>query len=229
MNNKTRLVRIILFVVFVLPLLVFGFLYLGTEQVFDSVPYEYHLVEGGDTVFHGISTFEFQEPDGTPITPEDLKGHITILSFFSTQDVDKVTTVLFGNLKRVYDNIEWELDPPYRFVSVNMGDSLAEVAAFSQDLEVDKENWKIVTGSQEDIYRLATQGLVIPDFIRHTPGSEPFTAQTIALLDKEGKVRRYFVGTDLGEERKLQEDLIAMLRLEYPEEAERMRLNRSEQ
>ena len=32
-----------------------------------------------------------------------------------------------------------------------------------------------------------------------------------------------FIATDLGQERKLQEDLIAILRIEYPEEIERMK------
>ena len=45
------------------------------------------------------------------------------MSFFSVDDDSlSKTTVLFGNLMRTYDNIDWEDDPRFLFVSVNTGD-----------------------------------------------------------------------------------------------------------
>lgn len=229
MAKSNTLTKVIIFITFIVPGLIFAFLYLGTEQVFEDFPYEYHLIQEGDTVFHTYPSFSFQDLDGNVLGPDELKKHICIVSFFSVHDDSmKRTTVLNGNLRRVYDNIEWEKDPPFRFIAVNMGDSLSDILAYEKKLEVDRQHWTIVRGSQEDIYRLATQGFVIDDFVRKRPGDAPFTGQTIAFVDKEGFVRRYFVATDLGQERKMQEDLIAILRLVYPEEIERMRLRRQE-
>ena len=223
MNKQTKLGRLVLFLVFILPLLLFAFLYVGTKPVFEGVPYQYHTIEGGDTVFHELSTFGFRESGGEMLRREDLQGKIVIIDFFSTRDSAKVTTVLHGNLKRTYENVNWETDPPYLFLSINMGDSLADLQAYVEEMEIDSRHWKMVQGSQEEIYRLATQALMIPDFVRHRPGNPPFTAQTVAMVDKDGLVRDYFVATNLSEERKMQENLIALLRLEYPEDLKRIR------
>lgn len=224
MANSSKLTKLIIFITFVIPPLIFAFFYLGTNQVFEEFSYEYHLIDKGDTVFHTYPSFAFQDLEGNPVGPEELKGKVCLVSFFTVHDDSfKRTTVLNGNLRRVYDNIEWEKDPPFRFISINMGDSLPDILRYEAEMGVDKKNWTILRGSQEDIYRLAMQGFVMDEFATKRPGDEPFTAQTIAMVDKEGFVRRYFVATDLGQERKLQEDLIAILRLVYPEDITRMR------
>lgn len=219
--EKGRSVRWILLVVLALPATIFAFLYLFTEQEFDRVPYQYDLVDNGDTVFHRIPDVVFTKLDGDTIRTADLAGKIVLIDFFTVrEDSQKLTTVLHGNLNRTYKNVAWDEDPPFLFLSVSTGDNREELQAYQDSRpEADPAFWPVVTTSQEDLFTLG-DAFQIPSFGRRQPGGIPFTAQTAALIDKKGFVRKYYVATDLQEERKLQEDLITLLRLEYPEDLE---------
>lgn len=210
----------ILLLVLALPLCIFAFMYLLTNQNFDHVPYQYDLVENGDTVFHRIPDVVFTDLDGKTFTSQDLRGNILYMDFFTVrQDSQKLTSVLHGNLQRTYKNVMWDREPPLRFISVNTGDDLDEIRAHQLSLEAEAPGWTFVTVSQEDLFRLG-DAFQIPAFGKRAPGGTPFTAQTVVFIDKEGMVRQYFIGTDLQQERKMQEDMITLFRLEYPEDLE---------
>ncbi len=221
--GKNRSATRILLIVLLLPLLVFGFMYKFTEQNFERLPFEYDLVENGDTVFHRIPDDVFNDVSGETFTSEDLKGNLVFIDFFSVrEDSLKLTTVLHGNLRRTYNNIMWDREPAIRFISINTGDDLDEIEAHRASLEAEAPGWRFVTVSAEDLQRLG-DAFQIPAFGKWSPGNPGFTAQTVPFLDKEGFVRKYFVGTDLAEERKMQEDIISIFRMEYPEDLEESR------
>lgn len=223
--EKNRSPIIILLVVLLLPIVVFTFMYTMTEQNFERLPFEYDLVENGDTVFHRIPDVVFTEISGDTFTTSDLSGNLVFVDFYTVrEDSLKLTTVLHGNLKRTYDNVMWDRTPPIRFVSVNTGDDLDEIAAHKESLEASAPGWQFVNVSDDDLRKLI-DAFQIPAFGKWTPGEKPITAQTVAFIDKEGFVRKYFLGTDLAEERKMQEDIISIMRMEYPEDLEDSREN----
>ena len=208
----------ILLIVLLVPLMVFGFMYMFTEQNFERLPYQYDLVEHGDTVFHRVPDVVFATLEGDTLSPDDLKGSLVFMDFYTVrEDSQKLTTVLHGNLKRTYDNVMWEREPPIRFVSVNTGDHPEEIEAHRASLEAEAPGWLFVTVSENDLIKLG-DAFQLPAFGKYSPGSAPFTEQLVAFIDKEGFVRKYFIGTDLAEERKMQEDIISILRMEYPED-----------
>jgi cytochrome oxidase Cu insertion factor (SCO1/SenC/PrrC family) len=219
--ETSRWTRYILLITLAVPLGLFFVLYLGAEQKFEEVPYAF---SEGDTVSHVLPAFQLVRGNGDTVTHEDFLGHITLLTFFSTDDdAELKTTVLLGNLQRSYDNVEWDMVPPFQFVSINTGDSLAAVQAFAAEMDIDPAHWWVLHGDQAAVLDIAQVAFGMPEFANKQPGFKPFTAQTAALIDKEGRVRKYYVATDLQEERNIQEDLIALLRLQYPEDIERMK------
>ncbi|MCB0836284.1 MAG: SCO family protein [Bacteroidetes bacterium] len=214
--KKSSVVPLVMLGLFLLPFLIYLFLFFGTEQKFERVPFQYTIMENGDTAYHSFPNFTLNNLYGDSIRRSDLEGKICLLGFFSVNDDSlKKTTVLFGNLKRVYDNIDWEKNPSFQFVFVNMGDNPEEVNAFVNSLEVDTQKWMFLSGEQDEIYKLAMGGFVFPDFIRKAPGDAPFTAQTVVMTDKSGKARNYYIATDLQQERTILEDFIALLRVDY--------------
>lgn len=220
MEKGKSFTGIVLFALFVLPMLIYFFFYFGTEQRFQRVPYQYDIVENGDTVFHELPIFALVNLDGDTLRKEDLLGNITLIDFFTTVDDSfKLTTVLHGNLTRTFKNINWEQNPSIRYLSINTGDPIDEVQAYANQREdIDPERWWITTGSPEEIEKLASQTFNLPEFARRIPSDPPITSQTVALVDKTGKVRKYYIATDLVQERKIAEDLIALFRMEYQEE-----------
>jgi len=111
-KEKSSWTRPILLIALLLPISLFMFIYLGGEQNFAGVPYQYDI-RGEDTVYHTLPVFTFVRPNGDTVTRADFEGKITLLSFFAVNDDSlSKTTVLFGNLQRTYDNVDWEMDPP---------------------------------------------------------------------------------------------------------------------
>jgi hypothetical protein len=227
MANRPRWVTpILLLVLLALPLSLFLLINFGAEQQFDRVPTEYDIVNG-DTVVHTLPIFSLRTLDGDTLTQADFLGKITFFDFFALGVDDSFTRVqtlvLHGNLKRTYDNVEWQLDPPIQFVSINTGNSLEAVKAYAAEREVDPTYWPVLVGDSADIMALAKATFHLPAFNGRTAADLPFTAQTIAMVDKVGTIRKYYVATNLIEERKIQEDLITLLRLEYPEDLKKIR------
>lgn len=220
--QKSKWTRPILLIALAAPIALFFFLYFGAEQEFERVPYQYDL-SGGDTVYTTLPAFSMLRANGDSITDADLHGQITLMSFFAVDDdADLKTTVLIGNLQRSFDNVDWEMDPPFLFVSVNTGDSLSAVKAFRSEIDADPDQWWLLHGDQAEVLSIAAESFGLTEFVGKQPSFKPFTAQQVALIDMDGRVRKIYVATDLQEERNIQEDLIALLRLDYPEEIERM-------
>ncbi|MEZ4772241.1 MAG: hypothetical protein R3D00_03595 [Bacteroidia bacterium] len=212
MAKRSIVGPVILIGVFVVPLLVYLFLFVGTKQQFSRVPYVYKIMENGDSLVYSLPVFHVKNVAGDSISTETLLGNICIIGFFSPKGDHLTNTAFIGNLKRTFDNIAWEKSPDIRFVLFSEEDASADLKAFTDSLGLNPQHWLFLSGSKETIEKIAVDGLGVPDFKQSL---QPFTASTVVLTDKEGKVRKQYVATDLVEERKIQEDLITLLRLDY--------------
>ncbi len=212
-----RLAGIVTASVIVIPLLTYFLLRFGTHQKFDPVPTVYTINESGDSIKREIPDFVLWLPDSVPVNHDSLIGKLVYIDFFSVRDTLK-TKVLHGHLKRIYDNVEWDRFNNLLFLSINTGDSPEELAAYRKSLGVDLHQWMIVSADEQEIFKLGADGLGIDDFSNKSPGSQPFTCAVVTLVDKAGVVRKYYQGYDLAQLRKMEEDMITLFRLEYPEE-----------
>lgn len=204
---------LILIGVFGIPLLTYLFLFVGTEQQFNRVPYQYDIGADGDTLWHTLPDFSLVDVEGNTVTREDLVGNICITGFISPDGEDIKTVALIGNLRRSYDNIDWDKNPDIRFIFISTSDSLPALQAYADSVDLDPRYWMFLSGDDDEVNRVA-QSFHIEEF-ENRSDSKPFTSQTVILTDKTGKARKYYIGTDLSEERKIQEDLIALMRLDY--------------
>lgn len=192
-------------------------MYTSSTPVYKEPP-KALTIEGGDTTYHYLPDFTLLNLEGDTLTKQDMLGKVLIVSFFEVEDdsMDR-TTVLHGNLKRIYDNIDWDEKPNLRFLTINTGDPLSAIEAYTAKQEVDPSYWITAYGPGEDIKAFG-KAFRLAEFEHWQPGDAPKTIQWIALVDKEGQVRSYYLGTDLAEERRIQEDYIALIRLIYPED-----------
>jgi hypothetical protein len=220
---KASSTKIILVLILVVPLVIVAFLYFFSSPVYQKVPFVYQQTAAGDSTYRTLpDSLVLVKLNGDTLRSADLRGKMLLLNFFSTQD-DSASrrTVLHGNVKRTYDNVSWEDRPEILFLSISTGDSLADLLTYEKRMEaeeVDAEFWPIVYADQEMVYRLGGEALGFPRLEQLGPEFAPYTDFNIALIDKEGRLRSYFVGTNLGEERKIQETLVALWRLEYADE-----------
>lgn len=213
MHNKDAKTGIILFILFVLPLTLYFLFRNSTTAQFEPVPRAYTILNNGDSLFHKLPIFSFIDQKGNVFDRERMLGNIYILSFMSLEDTLK-TKILNSNLKRIHDNIEEGAN--IRIVSIHMDStSLVDYAA---TMEINPDRWAFVYGRKAEVYRIAKDAFHMPEFASMDSTSPPFTPLTVALIDKEGNVRKYYPGTDLGQIRPITDDLRSLIVMEYPEE-----------
>ncbi len=223
---KNRIQALVLLTILVLPLLIYILFRYISKPVFNKIPYQYMETVSGDSIIPQIRQIRLNSIDEDLITTEDILGKIYLIDFFSIRDT-LLTTVLHGNLKSVLNNIN-EADY-IGMLSVYTGDTLTPelITYMETEFKGDGKQWKAVWGSQNDVLSLGAEQLGIGemekkwDSLAFKDQVLPFTSQTIALIDKSGKVRQYYVATDLAEIRKINEDLQALTVIEYPDELRR--------
>ncbi|MEM8887367.1 MAG: hypothetical protein AAGD28_05230 [Bacteroidota bacterium] len=212
--------KTVIIAVFIVPILIYLYLYNFSHPVRDNVPFVYQ-VENGDSTVRSLPEFTLENLAGESITQDDLLGNICFVSFFSLEE-DTLSRVLHGNLQRTYKNLDWEREPSIRFVNINTGDSLDAIQSYRDKLEeLDSRFWLTLRGADTMIYDLAGKALDLPKFREEPTAAYQKTSQYVGLFDKEGRLRKFYIGTDLAHERKMQEDIIALIRMEYPEELKR--------
>ncbi|MEM6799951.1 MAG: SCO family protein [Bacteroidota bacterium] len=212
--------KAVIIAVFIVPVVIYLYLYNFSRPVRENVPFVYQ-VENGDSTIRELPEFSLYNLAGEEVSKSDLLGKISFVSFFSIKE-DTLTKVLHGNLQRTYKNLNWERDPNLRFFHINTGDSLSELESYLDKMnEVDPRYWVTLRGSDSVIHEFAGKSLDLPKFRQASKEPYQLTSQYVGLFDKEGRLRKFYIGTDLAHERKMQEDIIALMRMEYPEELER--------
>jgi len=85
-------------------------------------------------------------------------------------------------------------------------------------LAIEADKWAFVHGPRAEVFKLGAEAFRMPEFVGKSLDTKPFTPQSIALIDKEGRIRKYYPGTDLGQVRIITDDLRTLIVMEYPEE-----------
>lgn len=222
MAQKNKQQAATLVAIIVVPLVLYFVFREVSHPIFNSVPFQYRVDTSGDSSLYALEEFPAQHLDGNPVNSAEFKDKILLIDFFSLSDTLR-TTVLHGNLQRVYDNIR---DTDYiRMLSINTGDTInSDLIDYAEDFESYGDTWQVLWMDTSSVRQTALGQLGIQevrkwyDLRARNKEFPEFTSQTLALLDKEGKVRQYFVATDLGEIKRINEDLRALTVLEYPEE-----------
>lgn len=202
---------LIIIIILGLPLFAFLFLKYFSTSVYRKIPYLYEVVDG-DTLIYQIPNFKLNQVDGSQLSDTDLKGNISIISFFD-KDYRLGTLVLNGNLDRVYKNVK---DADF-IKMVSIGLDSASVSLYADSLNVDSDIWTFTTGDTAEVVKLA-QSIGLKDFEKNLFDSDVSGSNVVVVADKEGKVRYHFIGTDLADIKTLNEELRALIVLEYPEE-----------
>ena len=222
MAQKNKQQAATLVAILLVPLVLYFVFREISHPVFNSVPFQYRMEASGDSSLYELENLPAFHVDGKPLSSTDFEDKILLIDFFSLSDTLR-TTVLHGNLQRVYDNIR---DTDYiRMFSINTGDTInSDLVDYAADFEPYGDTWQVLWMDSTSVRQTALAQLGIQevrkwyDLKARNKEFPEFTSQTLALLDKEGKVRKYFVATDLGEIKRINEDLRALTVLEYPEE-----------
>ncbi|MBA3900225.1 MAG: SCO family protein [Bacteroidetes bacterium] len=166
--------------------------------------------EVSDTIYHTLPAFSFTNQYGETVSSTDFKGKIMVANFFFTTCptiCPKMTSGLVHAREKLKDY------PQVIFLSHTVDpetDTVEALAAYAKKARAD-EGWHFVTGEKEEIYRQAVIGFMVgaqEDVL--APGGFLHSEQ-IVLVDKSGRIRGYYDGTELQELNRLIDEVKVLI------------------
>lgn len=163
---------------------------------------------------HTIADFKLYNQDGNTIDINHLKGKIYVADFFFTTCGNMCPKMTF-QMERL--NEQFAQDDDFMLVSHSVTpeiDSIPVLKAYAIEHHAEAPKWHLLTGDKEDIYKLARQSyFAVKDQWKGDLGDFIHT-ENFVLVDKQGRIRGYYDGTDPAEVDKLITE-IDILKLEY--------------
>jgi protein SCO1 len=184
---------ITLFLILILPLLVYGFMKLVSEQHYkpiETISEKIPNPDGSpDSVFRSVGDFAFSSQTGATITQDSLVGKIWVCNLF------------FGNCTESCDRIHSEISKlqsdtrdhaDVRFVSISVDpthDSVAVLKQVANRLEATPHRWYLLTGNPEQIRKFLHEELNYEDIAPEDIAAGLLRESTLRLIDWEGRFR----------------------------------------
>ncbi len=173
-------------VVVLLPISVFGFVKL-LEQRYQPLP-----VLGPKN--HRISPFSFTNQNGKTLSLTDCKDKIVVANFFFTH-CPSICPKMTKNLQRIqaYSGIDnlminsFSVDPER--------DSVSQLKSYAGKFNI-KGEWNLLTGNKKELYKLARKDFLITATDGDGGPNDFIHSENLVLIDKEGRIRGYYPGTN---------------------------------
>ncbi len=160
---------------------------------------------------HHILPFTLVNQLGDTVRSGDVAGQVLVVDFFFTRCAT-ICPMLTSNMKRIQDRLSG--DPRVRLLSHSVtpvADSVSVLAAYAAEKGVDADQWWLLTGAKEEVYRLARKSYFAA-LDEGDGGFQDFVhTENVVLVDTLGRLRGFYDGTDLDEMNALVQDLDFLL------------------
>lgn len=180
----------------------------------DMVPKDLHKVGKG----HRIGSFSFYNQDGSNITNKNIDGKVHVAEYFfttcgticpkMTKQMKRVNDVYFNHEDFVI--LSFTVNPDY--------DTVAIMKSYAEAHGVKGKNWHFLTGNKAKLYELARRSYFIlkPAEAKNQgdAGSDFIHTNNFVLVDRLGRIRKYYDGTSADEVGQLIEDIDYLLKEE---------------
>ena len=158
-------------------------------------------------VFGKVNDFQLKDSNGAKFGLQQLKGKIWVIQFFYSRCtvICPITTKQMAELHHSYI-----LNDDFELVSLTVdpkNDTWKSLAGFARTYKADTRKWHFLTGSQLIIRSLVVDSFKVSDDLSTVMHSARF-----ALVDKLGRIRGYYDGTEEKDMQKLSQDVEAILK-----------------
>lgn len=154
-----------------------------------------HDYSNGDTVYHQIGDFKFVDQDSQIITPATFENKVYIADFFFIS-CPTICPKVKKQMMRIQDQFEEEERLMMISHSIDTKrDTVARLRAFADKLDINTDQWRLVTGVKDEIYEIADDYLSVAIENPEAPGGFDHSGRLI-LVDKNKLIRSFCDGTD---------------------------------
>lgn len=149
-----------------------------------------------DTIYHTVNDFAFTNQYGETITIATVKNKIYVADFFFAT-CQSICPEMSKNLASVQK--EFENDNSFLILSHSVNpkhDSVEVLNDYGKVYGAKKNKWHFLTGNKKQIYDLAKNSYLVNAF--EDDGSEEgfLHSELFLLVDKQGRIRGMYDGTD---------------------------------
>ncbi len=157
--------------------------------------------------YHTIADFELINQNGEIITQKDYQGKIYVADFFFTT-CPSICPIMTKNMAQIqHATLE---DEEVLLLSHSVTpkiDSVSQLKKYAIEKGVVDTKWNLVTGDKKQIYELARKSYFA---VLNDGDGGPFDmihTENFILIDKEGRIRGTYDGTNTDEVEKLINDI----------------------
>jgi protein SCO1/2 len=178
--------------------------------------------EVNDSVWHQTANIHLVNQLGDSVSLYDKEGKILVLDFFFT-GCRSICPKLTANMAKIQQsfktggNVRNRIDTSIvQFMSFTVdpeNDSASVLKNYADRFGVNHDNWWMLTGNKDSIYKFAFEELRVDKFTDEKISPDFVHTSRFVLLDREHIVRGYYNGLDTAALKKLSKD-IGILMLE---------------
>ena len=175
-----------------------------------------------DSIWHTTANIRLQNQLGDTVSLYDKKGKIIVADFFFTH-CGSICPKLTANMAKLQQSFirggdtRKKIDTSIvQFISFTVDperDSVRALKDYADRFSVNHDNWWMLTGNRDSIYKFAFEELKVDKFSTEPINPDFVHTSRFVLMDKEYTVRGYYNGLDSVSLSKLARD-IGLLMLE---------------
>jgi protein SCO1/2 len=160
-----------------------------------------------DTVYHTIADFDLTNQYGEQVNKKTVAGKIYVANFFFAT-CQSICPEMSTNLSDVQKAFEKDDSLLILSHSVNpLHDTVAVLKNYSETYHAIKHKWHLLTGDKKQIYDLAKTSYLV-NALEDDGTPEGFLhSELLLLIDKKGRIRGMYDGTDKAQVQKLIADI----------------------
>lgn len=160
-----------------------------------------------DTVYHTIQPFSFINQYGEAVTNKTIEGKIVVANFFFAT-CQSICPAMSTNLMQVQKAFEHDDSLLILSHSVNpLHDTVEVLLNYSRTYNAIQNKWHLLTGDKKQIYEIAKSSYLV-NAIEDDGTPEGFLhSELLLLIDKKGRIRGMYDGTDEVQVKKLIQDI----------------------
>lgn len=171
-----------------------------------------YVVEAGDTIYKTLPEFEFINQNGVSVSREDFLGKVFVADFFFVS-CPTICPVMSKNVKKIYEKYQGHKDFRILSHSIDSTDSIPVLKAYAKGLGVDLPTWHFVTGVKDSIYNIGYDFYMATMAEDGSPSSGGYVhSGGLILVDKRGRIRGIYDGTNDAQTGQLISDLTILLK-----------------
>jgi len=164
--------------------------------------------DAGYSTIHQIPAFSFINQDGKTVTEKTVEGKIYVANFIFTRCAS-ICPKMTSNMFILQDRFKNDTDILFLSHSVTPEmDSVPVLKKYALANGIISGKWHLLTGNQEDIYRIAKKEYYAGDVIGYyQTGNEFLHTENFLLIDNKRRIRGVYNGTLSLEMDRLIEDI----------------------